>query len=247
MRVSTTTIVSAALFLCAARMLVNGLLNFDQLQRLAERNDSSRTVAAQPQYPAPPIKVSAVPLPPTVWLAQLAHYGYFCPNPQKGKIHDSIRTNRATTLISLSVCRYETEPFQRSFCNGVPLPDGVCFAFPVFCETLIAQNPMGAGMLIFGLSGPRHSTIPHDPHRGGARCVQNGSALVPKSSLSQLEAVHFFPTGRDFYLSEGLGKNNLDPTPRTVELGLATEWISLCWKAGRADRPQSPITKFFEV
>jgi uncharacterized protein YkwD len=74
MRVSTTTIVSAALFLCAARMLVNGLLNFDQLQRLAERNDSSRTVAAQPQYPAPPIKVSAVPLPPTVWLAQLARY-----------------------------------------------------------------------------------------------------------------------------------------------------------------------------
>jgi hypothetical protein len=64
-------------------------------------------------------------------------------------------------------------------------------------------------MLIFGLSGPRHSTIPHDPHRGGARCVQNGSALVPKSPLNQLEAVHFFPAGRDFYLSEGLGKNNL--------------------------------------
>jgi hypothetical protein len=63
-------------------------------------------------------------------------------------------------------------------------------------------------MLIFGLSGPRHSTIPHDPHRGGARCVQNGSALVPKSPLNQLEAVHFFPTGGDFYLSEGLGKNN---------------------------------------
>jgi len=34
---------------------------------------------------------------------------------------------------------------------------------------------------------------------------------VPKSPLNQLEAVHFFQTGRDFYLSEGLGKNNQSP------------------------------------
>jgi hypothetical protein len=31
---------------------------------------------------------------------------------------------------------------------------------------------------------------------------------VPKNPLDQLEAVHFFPTGRDFYLFEGLGKNS---------------------------------------
>jgi hypothetical protein len=68
-----------------------------------------------------------------------------------------------------------------------------------------SETAWGNGTLISDVSGPRHST---DAHRGGARCVQNGSALVPKNPLNQLEAVHFFATGRDFYLLEGLGKNN---------------------------------------
>jgi hypothetical protein len=37
---------------------------------------------------------------------------------------------------------------------------------------------------------------------------QNGSGLVPKNPLNQLERSHFFRDGRDFYLLEGLGKNS---------------------------------------
>jgi hypothetical protein len=55
---------------------------------------------------------------------------------------------------------------------------------------------MGDGTLISDVSGPRHST---DLHRGGARCAQNESALVPKNPLNQLEAVQFEFFGTDLH------------------------------------------------
>jgi hypothetical protein len=70
--------------------------------------------------------------------------GYFCPTPPKGKIHDSIRTNRVTTAdFAFSSAATKLGLFGRSFFSRIPLPDGFYFAFPVLCETLIAQNRMG--------------------------------------------------------------------------------------------------------
>jgi len=102
-----------------------------------------------------------------------------------------MRTNRTTTTdFALSSADTKLRRFDSSFSSGIPFPDGVCFAFLALCETLIAQNHLAEGTLISGVSGPRHST---DAHRGGARCAQNGSALVPKNPLNQLETAHFFP------------------------------------------------------
>jgi hypothetical protein len=51
---------------------------------------------------------------------------------------------------------------------------------------------------------------------------------VPKTPLNQLEAVYFSPTGRDFYLSEGLGKNSHDR--HVVAAGIAAgASIILTW------------------
>jgi hypothetical protein len=120
----------------------------------------------------------------------------FAQTPKKVKFAVSSRRNgrQLISLSRLSIRNWtvSTVVFQRSLPSKRAL-----IRLSGFLRNLIAQNRMGDGTLISGVSSPRHST---DAHRGGARCAQNGSALVPKNPLNQLEAVHFFPTGRDFYL-----------------------------------------------
>jgi hypothetical protein len=69
-----------------------------------------------------------------------------------------MRTNRATTTdFALSSADTKLSRLDRSFSSGIPFPDGVCFAFPAFCKTLIAHYRMEEGTHIIGqviASGP---------------------------------------------------------------------------------------------
>jgi hypothetical protein len=104
--------------------------------------------------------------------------------------------------------------FDWSFFSAIPLYCGLGFAFGLLCEILIAPNRLGEGTLISDVSGQRHSSA--------------------RSLLNQLERDPFFPIGPDFYLFEGLGKNNLIG----VNLGILlrrqqTEYTKLRLAGGR--------------
>jgi hypothetical protein len=53
------------------------------------------------------------------------------------KVNKCLRTNRVTTA-DFAFCSADTKlgRFDQSFFSGVPLPSGVYFAIPAFCETL---------------------------------------------------------------------------------------------------------------
>jgi hypothetical protein len=69
-----------------------------------------------------------------------------------------MRTNRATTAdFAFSSADTKLSRFNGRFFSGIPFPDGFYFAFPAFCETLIAHYRMEEGTHIIGqviASGP---------------------------------------------------------------------------------------------